>query len=125
MQSLIPFGSAIEFRTAETAGRDKLEQRIIDGILLGYREHDGAKWNGEYICMSLKDIAECPLHREASASEYHQCRIHVTRRAVQSDPPVFPLLNPVSRLCLCRRHAQNEHMPSINGAEPTSSPFRK
>ena len=87
---LIPFGAFVDFKLAGTADPPKLASKLQPGVFMGYRVHDGYKWNGEYKAIELADFASLPLHYNTSHLTFASCQIHVVQR-LERCPVSFPL----------------------------------
>ena len=91
----IPFGCAVYFYPADTKGfaKGKFEGSGEAGVIAGYNMSPGYIWDGEYLCWSLKELAEINMMAKAAKHPPGLQSPHVTKkvRLPSGNSCYFPL----------------------------------
>ena len=89
------FGCEVAYMLQDTKGlsHGKWEGTGEAGVLAGYGLNSGYRWNGEYLCWSLRAPACIEMHEHAPNFPFSLSSPHRTRRALlpRSGEPHFPL----------------------------------
>ena len=78
----IPFGCAVYFIPADAKGfpKGKFEGSGEAGVIAGYNMSPGYIWDGEYLCWSLKELADIDMMAKASKHPPGFQSPHVTKK---------------------------------------------
>lgn len=91
-ESMFAFGSKVLYRPSSVIKQEKLDPRLQVGVFVGYREHPGMKWKGEYKVIGINSFVKQHLYRYVPYSVFADDHAHITKVC---KPPVhlfFPLL---------------------------------
>ena len=99
----IPFGCAVYFIPADTKGfpKGKFEGSGEADVIAGYNMSPGYMWDGEYLCWSLKELADINMMAKASKHPPGLQGLHVTKKIRLPTGNVchFPLKEKYDRQC--------------------------